>query len=373
MGKEKKSVSKGTEKGRGLRVVVIGTAETLSDYSMMAGHLLAGLAGESIASSLVCPLGADIGTVASPSTEVIRYSAFGQPLLWKQDWNALAARVAEFGPTVLHCLSEKGAILVRWLSRVLGIGYVLSVNSFADWWGQRLLSKRRCLKIIVPSRSIAFNAVRAFGQFSQRIELINPGTFVEAGGGSFRENGGAFVVATAHRPQKAEDFRILLGAVRHLALEGYEFMVAILGDGRGEKKLRSMIRALGLTQKVTIVPRLSWWRSVLAAGDIFVQPVVQDSFNPYMLEAMGVGAAVAGCRGGVDDLLIEDRTAVLFEADNEFSMKDALQRLLQSREFARRIAAGAQRYLKENHSVSNMVSSFLRVYLEAQGEQEGVL
>jgi glycosyltransferase involved in cell wall biosynthesis len=63
----------------------------------------------------------------------------------------------------------------------------------------------------------------------------------------------------------------------------------------------------------------------------------------------------------------------LFEADDEFSMKDALQRLLQSREFSRQIAAGAQRYLKENHSVSNMMSSFLHVYLEAQSEGGGVL
>jgi glycosyltransferase involved in cell wall biosynthesis len=371
MGKEPKSASRRAVKERELRVVLIGTAETVSDYSVVAGHLLAGLAGESIASALVCPLEADAGTVASPSTEVIRYPAFRQPLLWRQDWDSLAARVAEFRPTVLHCLSEKGALLVRWLSRVLGVGYVLSVNSFADWWGQYLVSKRRCLKIIVPSRSIAFNAARAYGQFSERVELINPGTFVETGSGSFREDGGPCVVATAHRPGKAEDFRILLGAARHLALEGYEFMVVILGDGRGEKKLRSMIKALGLTQKVAIVPRLSWWRSALAAGDIFVQPVVRDSFNPYMLEAMGVGAAVAGCRGGVDDLLIEDRTAVLFEADDEFSMKGALQRLLESREFARRIATGAQRYLKENHSVSNMVSSFLRVYLEAQSEGSG--
>ncbi|MGD8501904.1 MAG: glycosyltransferase, partial [Phycisphaerales bacterium] len=121
---------------------------------------------------------------------------------------------------------------------------------------------------------------------------------------------------------------------------------------------------LGLLQIVTVVPRLMPWRSVLAAGDIFVQPRPSFVFDLSLLEAMSIGTTVAGCKGGVDDLIIEDQTAVVFDPNDEVSMMRALQRLLDRREFARQIAKNAQQYLRENHTVSKMISGILRVYNE---------
>jgi glycosyltransferase involved in cell wall biosynthesis len=106
------------------------------------------------------------------------------------------------------------------------------------------------------------------------------------------------------------------------------------------------------------------WRSVLAAGDIFVQPRPSFVFDLSLLEAMSIGTAVASCKGGVDDLIIEDQTAVVFDPNDEVSIMRALQRLLDRREFARQIAKNAQEYLRKNHSVSKMISGILRVYNE---------
>jgi glycosyltransferase involved in cell wall biosynthesis len=80
---------------------------------------------------------------------------------------------------------------------------------------------------------------------------------------------------------------------------------------------------------------------------------------------MSVGAAVAACKGGVDDLIIEEQTAIAFDPDDELSIYSSLQRLFDRRELARKIAGGAQEYLRENHTVSNMITSTLRTYREA--------
>ncbi|GAI01811.1 unnamed protein product, partial [marine sediment metagenome] len=53
---------------------------------------------------------------------------------------------------------------------------------------------------------------------------------------------------------------------------------------------------------------------------------------------MSVGSAVAGCKGGVDDLIIEEETAVVFDPNDEISIRSSLQRLFDSRELARQIA-----------------------------------
>jgi len=74
--------------------------------------------------------------------------------------------------------------------------------------------------------------------------------------------------------------------------------------------------------------------------------------------------AVAACKGGVDDFIIADRTAVVFNPNDEISIRGALQRLLDRKEFARQIARNAQQNLRENHSVSKMISSILQIYRE---------
>jgi glycosyltransferase involved in cell wall biosynthesis len=127
-----------------------------------------------------------------------------------------------------------------------------------------------------------------------------------------------------------------------------------------------MLGALDLLQVVTIVPRKMPWRSILASGDIFVRPGPDNAFDPLLLGAMSVGTAVAGCRGGVDDLLIEDQTAVIFDSKDELSIMRTLQKLLDRHEFARKIAKNAQEYIKKNHSVSNMISSIFRIYNDAK-------
>jgi len=84
------------------------------------------------------------------------------------------------------------------------------------------------------------------------------------------------------------------------------------------------------------------------------------------LEAMSVGSAVAACKGGVDDLILEDRTAVVFNPDDELSIRAGLQRLFDRQEFARQIARQAQDYVREHHSVSTMISAILQAYHQAQ-------
>ena len=93
--------------------------------------------------------------------------------------------------------------------------------------------------------------------------------------------------------------------------------------------------------------------------------LLKRRFNGNLVEAMSVGMAVAACREGVDDMLVEGETAVIFDADDELSIYAALQRLLDKRELARRIAMNGQLQIRRNHSVSKMVSAFINTYRKA--------
>ena len=359
-----------TERSKVARPALIVSEHIVSEYSIFLERLLVGLAAESVPVALVCPPGSDIDYIVPPSVEVIGYPAFDLPFLWRQNRRILVERLEKFKPTVLHCLCESKALLTKRLAHQLDLPYVLTVNSLQRRFGQFSVSRKHCSRIIVPADSIAANIAKFHPKFAGRIERINMGTFTAETSGCFRETSRLASMVTAHRFDNTGEFENLVAAVHHLAIEGYEFMLVIIGDGRAEKQLRKLLSAHGLLQIVTIVPRLGRWRSVLAAGDIFIQPVASDIFNPLLLEAMSVGAAVAGCKGGVDDLIIDGKTAVLFDPSDELSIYSTLQRLFDRRDFARQLAGKAQEYLRKNYTVSGMISSILRVYHNAPRRPE---
>jgi glycosyltransferase involved in cell wall biosynthesis len=375
--RQKESTSQAPKK-KSLRPALIASEHTVSEYSIFLEHLLVGLADESIPVVLVCPSDCDVGSVFTGAAEVISHPVFELPLIKHLNRRLLVEQLARFEPTVLHCLCESRASLTRHLARQLSLPYVLMVNSFQKRWRHFVCQRRmyrltispsHCARIIVPAKSVAANIAEVYPRFAQRIEQINMGTFVSEGNACFSESSRLASLVTAHPLDNTDDFENLFNAVRHLASDGYEFMMVVIGGGRAEKQLWKLLTALDLLQFVAIVPRLKPWRSVLAAGDIFIQPQPSAAFNPLLLEAMSVGAAVAACKGGVDDLIMEDQTAVVFDPNDELSIVGALQRLFDRREFARQIAKKAQEYLRENHTVSKMISATLQSYREVSRPQ----
>jgi glycosyltransferase involved in cell wall biosynthesis len=358
------STTASTEKR--FRVALIASQHTVSQYPIFLEHLLAGLVEKSINVVLVCPPDSNVDSIVSPAVKVIRHPAIKLPLLGHQNKRILIDRLSKFEPSLLHCLCQSQAPLARYLSRHLELPYVLTVNSLPKRWNQFTISAKRCAKIIAPAKSIADNLLETYPRFSERIKQINPGTFSKKKPSCFSDQSQLASMIVANPLQDAGDLENFCRAARHLVLDGYEFMIVVIGTGRSETQLRKSLDEFGLSQIVIIAPRLEPWHSVLAAGDIFVQPKATDAFNPLLLEAMSVGAAVAGCQGGVDDLLIDGENCILFDPDDEVSIYESLQKLFNSRELAQKLATGAQENLRENYSVSAMVSNIVDVYQDAK-------
>jgi len=365
MNNEPKNLTSRNAQKKPIQPVLIASEHTVYEYSTFLGHLLVGLADESVPVALVCPTDSDVDSLVSGAVEIIRHPSHKLPLIKWLNRNILIEQLEKFKPTVLHCLCESNATLTRQIAHQLDLPYVLMVNSLQKRWGEFPVSLSHCAKIIVPANSIAANIAKVHPRFAERTEQINIGTFVEQKCNCFSKPSRLPSMVIAHPLDNANDFENLFNAARHLVIDGYEFIMVIISGGKAEGQLRKLLAALGLTQVITIVPRLKPWRSVLAAGDIFIQPQPINSFNPLLLEAMSVGSAVAGCKGGVDDLIIENKTAIIFDPADELSIYSCLQQLLNRHEFARQIAKNAQQYLRENHSPSKMIAATLQTYYNA--------
>jgi glycosyltransferase involved in cell wall biosynthesis len=354
-----------TAERKSVRPVLIISKRTVLLYSSLLERLLVGLASESIPVALVCPSNYDVDSIAHGTVEVIRQPTVDLPPMTWLNIKKLTQYLTAFKPTILHCLCESKSSLTKQLSNLLDLPYLLTVNSIRHRWQQLHISPKYCAIIIVPAKSIAVSIAAAYPKFADRLEQINAGTFVEESAGCFTDTRRLpSVIAVAH-PGNENQFENLLAAVKSLVDEDYQLMLFITATGHTETVLRKSITKRGLSQTVIIIPELKPWRVLLTAADVFIQPAPSNDFNLLLLEAMSLGTAVAACKGGVDDFIIEGRTAVVFDPNDEHSIKKTIQQLLDKPKLARSLAASAQQYLKENHTVTAMVSSILRVYSEA--------
>jgi glycosyltransferase involved in cell wall biosynthesis len=349
-----------------VRPALIADRSTLRNYADPLRHLLTGLADEPCQAVIICPPDADAEKVLCPSIELIRHPILRIPLFRSQNRKILFDKLEKFKPTVLHCLSGSKARLTTRIAGQLDIPYVFTFNAIAGSFFRRRVSVSHCASLIASSEVISDYLAKVYPRLSGRIEQINIGVFVDDTCACFSETSRVASMVTTKALDRLSDFEPLLNAIRHLAIDGYEFFYAIIGSGPAERQIHELIKGLGLSQVVTIIPAIDPIRTVFAGADIFIQPQASTEFDSRVLEAMSVGMAVATARGGIDDVLIEDKTAVFFDPDDELRIYSALQKLLDKHDFARELALAGQIHLKKHHSVSRMVDALVQTYRNAQ-------
>lgn len=228
------------------------------------------------------------------------------------------------------------------------------------------LSPGHCAGIIVPAETIGDSLTKAHAPLIARVRRINRGTFVEGEPACFTNPGHLTSLIVAEPVKSLSGHIDLFKAIETLLADGEDFMTVVIGRGRIERQIREVLAECGLSQAVTIIPPLEPCRAVLAAGDIYVQPQARTTFSSWLLEAMSVGTAVAACRGGVDDLIIHNDTALVFDPNDQQSIRVALKRFFDDHDFARQLARQAQSHLRKYHSVTAMIEAVLETYEQGQ-------
>jgi len=348
------------------RPVLIASRRTVAEYTTCLHRLLVGLADESITTALIAPPDCGLEGIAPIPSDVLTHPPIDLPFMEQVGIERLAERLEKFRPTVLHSLCENRAALTARLAERLDVPYVLTVNTLITRHVGLSVSPTHCAAVIVPSQTILSSAVRSHFRFADRIRQIHLGTFAGSEPVCFADPARLTNILVAHPLDRVSHFETLFQATRQLIGDGHEFMLTIMGRGRAEHRLRRLLAEYRLSDVVVLVPPLDPWRAVLAAGDIFVQPRPNAAFSALLLEAMGLGAAVVACAGGVDDLIVPNQTTLVFDPHSAESLREHLARLLGDREFSRRLAAMAQSYVRDRYSVGGMVAATLEVYGEAQ-------
>jgi glycosyltransferase involved in cell wall biosynthesis len=356
-----------------IRPLIISDGETVQWFCAPLRHLLFGFEAQDITCCVVVPPESQIESFLWPGIEIIEYPALRFGLFYWQNRRRLISQIEKFEPTIIHCFGTAKMLLAKALGRAFNIPVVLTANSSRQNFLRRQIIKNGFSAIIVPSERIAELLKKRNPKIASLVSQINTGTFVNETCACFSRPDRIPSMVMVSDFLRFDDLEPFLNAVRHLAVDGYEFLVVLMGSNPAEKDIRKFIHSIGLAQTVNISPPMRPLREVFRGVDVFVQPYVTERFDPALIEAASAGSAIATDKNNADNLLQNNVTAVFFDSRDELSIYSALQKLLDDRHLAQSLALAAQNYLHNNNTVSSMINELLKIYAGAAAKPQSLV
>lgn len=139
-----------------------------------------------------------------------------------------------------------------------------------------------------------------------------------------------------------KDVATLIRAADRLRRTLPALRVCVAGDGPERRRLRALVRRLGLAGCVELWGHVDWDRlvSAYAACRVFCLPSRQEGFGIVFLEAMAAGRPIVACRGtAAEELVSQERDGLLVPQGDPEALAAALHRLLTDTALRRRCGA----------------------------------
>jgi glycosyltransferase involved in cell wall biosynthesis len=263
------------------------------------------------------------------------------------------------GVRILHVHGYAAADFGRLAARRIGAGLVLhehfadprmpAYQSLADRWLAGLTDRA-----IAVSQSTAEFLVRERHVPADRVRLIWNGAPLDEFAPVSAERARAArlglglpieatVIGSIARLSEQKGHVHLLDAAARVLQKRPEVRVLIAGDGDRAEALRAQAHALGITERVVFAGHREDVADVLGAIDIFCISSLYEGTPLSLFEAMAAGktivsTAVDGCR----EVLEEGVTGLLVPPRDPAALADALRRVVEDTDFARRLGDSAR-------------------------------
>lgn len=346
-----------------LRVAWIAGPATADQYGRALQPLAIGLMDELIEIVALCPSGSDVQELPSPPVETVFCSRTRWCGVFTHAVEALARELRRRKVRLLHALDADAWPLTAELGHLAGLNCVVSSHALGD---ERALRHRHksIAAVLAPSQAIRDRLLARRIVPAEHVELVHPGVYQVRKATCF-PNDELRVSIVAGGP--LDDFPSFEAAIRcfaELKRTGHECVFFLMGNGRAERRLRSLAETLGMRGDLTFVdrqpPRLL--PEIFKAADLYVAPVPDRSIDMPCLLAMAAGVPVLAAAGGASDFLIDGQTALGFAAGDAADLTSKLTGLLDDRATAVTLAEGALVHLRAHHSPAGAVTAVTRIY-----------
>lgn len=169
-------------------------------------------------------------------------------------------------------------------------------------------------------------------------------------------------VARYTKQKKLDTLIVALGLLQE---ENLELSLILIGEGEEEKNLRSLIESQNLSSQVTFLPLMSQTElnRYYRESDIVVLPSVDEGFGLVLVEAQLCQVPVIGAdSGGIPDIIVHERTGLLFPPGNAPALAHCIKRILTDKELTGRLISNAYQEARFRFSPESTAKTFIDIY-----------
>ncbi len=233
-----------------------------------------------------------------------------------------------------------------------------------------------CDHLIGISKDIKDTLIRRYKIRSDKITVIYNGVIIN--NQNFKNNelkqkyhleSFPKVVGTVGRVKPVKDFITLIKAFEIVKKEYPDCALVIVGPENYETnpyyvQLKSFINKMNLhdiffTGTVQNIPE------ILSIFDIFVNSSLSEGISNTILEAMANKIPVVASRvGGNPELIVHEKTGLLFESQNAAECADCITKILRDSVIRAKYIDSAHQHVIQNHTMESMYDKNITLYKE---------
>ena len=222
-------------------------------------------------------------------------------------------------------------------------------------------------------------SLEAGGVLRERLQTLYSGIDLDAvpahddGSGRRRRFGipeAAPVVGTVASLFPRKGYDVMLRALPAIATAAPDVRYVIVGSGDAayERRLKALVRELGLDHQAHFAGFQDSVYPCLAAMDVYVHPARMEGFGIAVLEAMAMGKpVVATTAGGLPEIVRDGETGLLVPPDDPDALARAVIRLVQDPLQRRKLGEGGRDRVAAHFTVEAMIGRLASVYRELLG------
>jgi len=166
-------------------------------------------------------------------------------------------------------------------------------------------------------------------------------------------------------------FRVMKGhetvvaATARLAATGLPFHLVFIGQGPFTERVRGLVQAAGLADRVSLMGFVDDLPAMMAALDVALYAALEsDGMSRVLWEYLASAVPVVATRVGVvPEVLEDDVTALLVPAGEPVPLAAAIERLLRDAPLRRRLGAAGAHLVRERFSGARLAERLTALYL----------
>lgn len=284
----------------------------------------------------------------------------------------LTRRLLLYRPDILYTLTVVPNIWGRMLGRITKVPVIVSGwRSLFPRQHERFL-RRLCNRTICNASVLKRIMVEIYGVNPGRIAVVPNGVDSSFVLSDPREESTDPLILFVGRLVTEKDPLTLLRAFQIVLTRFPSARLRMIGDGPLRGRIETFLRERRLQHRVSLHRGTVDIRPDMAKAWVLAVSSVQEASPNVILEAMASGLPVVAPRvGGIPEMVLHERTGLLFEPSKPESLACFLTILLRNEPLRRSMSAAARKRVMDCFTLEQMVRETERVLLETVQDRKG--